>query len=285
VDLTHAFDRAATPAALTIAVSIALDGFKPYIWTEVLEPLLRYNEQGAVFTDLEFDGIRRLSGLFSEPSYAGIFCAGFSCYFFALAIERKNIWDLIKSFIMLACIVLTTSFIGACGVIIGAVLLLSRYGSPRQILRFGIPLIITAGLIAVVFIDMNFILTVYLDKFASASALNRFASDARSLEILTETSFLGVGMGSHRGSSLLFTLLANTGIIGTGLYLTCTGLLIGQKNLAVRGEIYGPLQLYCALLFLLLLIGNAEIGSPAYWVGLIALVSARPRESVRRFNV
>lgn len=51
----------------------------------------------------------------------------------------------------------------------------------------------------------------------------RSHADAQALSLLGQTWGLGAGMGSHRGSSYLFTLLANTGVVGTLLFLAAAG--------------------------------------------------------------
>jgi hypothetical protein len=51
----------------------------------------------------------------------------------------------------------------------------------------------------------------------------RGKSNIRAVEILKETSGLGVGMGSHRASSFFASILANTGIAG---FLLFTGMLV-----------------------------------------------------------
>jgi hypothetical protein len=51
----------------------------------------------------------------------------------------------------------------------------------------------------------------------------RSQADAQALVLLSQTWGLGAGMGSHRGSSYLFTLLGNTGVAGTLLFLVAIG--------------------------------------------------------------
>jgi hypothetical protein len=280
-NLCRLFHVGASTAAALIFVSILLDYTQADIWTSVLKEALRTNEAGAVFDDLAIGDIQRISGVFSEPSYAGIFSAALGTYFLSWYIERRQPLHLLITLAMLWCAVLTTSFLGFLGILAGGAMLLASYTRIVRALVLVLP-ILAVGV--AILSTTDFFAAVYLDKLESLSAFNRLASDLRSFEIVWESKLLGVGLGSHRASSLLSTVFATTGVLGGLLYLKCHFDLLHTPSLSTSARRVRPLRLYCGVVWVLLLMGNAEISSPLYWSGLIALAStwARPRRRARR---
>lgn len=280
-NLTRLFHQGALGAACLIFVSILLDLTQADVWTSFLKEALRTNEAGAVFDDLAIGDIQRISGVFSEPSYAGIFSSALGTYFLSCFIEQRKPLHLLITLAMVWCAVLTTSFLGFLGILAGGAMLLVSY---TRIVRALVVVLPVMALGVVILSTTDFFASVYLDKLESLSAFNRLASDMRSFEIVWESKFIGVGLGSHRASSLLSTVFASTGVLGGLLYLKCHfDFLYAQSKFTVAHRIR-PLRLYCGVVWLLLLMGNAEISSPLYWSGLIALAStlAMPRRrSVR----
>ena len=272
-DLSRSFRLAAVLAATCIALSIALDAMQAPIWKDVLSPLLRNNEQGAVFDDLTLGGRARLSGLFSEPSYAGIFSAALSGYFLATAIQGRSAFALLMAAVMGMCAVATTSFVGLIGLGAAALIALSGGRSSRRAFVALLVLSVLVIAVAAYLIGSEGLQEIYLDKFASLSALNRLTSDERSIEIFVETNFFGVGLGSHRASSLFSTLLATIGAFGTVVWLWFNWRLLKSSPLASQSGF--ALRVYSWTVFFCLLVGSAEPSSPMYWVGLIALATAR----------
>jgi hypothetical protein len=59
-----------------------------------------------------------------------------------------------------------------------------------------------------------------IDKSDTGSFIYRTTADLYSVLLTINTYGLGVGLGSNRPSSLLATVLSNTGVLGLGLFLT-----------------------------------------------------------------
>ncbi len=64
----------------------------------------------------------------------------------------------------------------------------------------------------------GFVAGIVADKSGSASQTSRQAADHASLNVLSRTDYLGAGLGSHRASSLVLTLLGTVGVLGTLLF-------------------------------------------------------------------
>ncbi|MBZ6383763.1 hypothetical protein [Sphingomonas sanguinis] len=268
-DLTRPFRYGALGAAGIIALSIFADWLQLSFWTNGLSDILRNNEAGAVFDNLILDNVRRISGSFSEPSYAGVFSSALSAYFLSRFLEEKRIVDLGAGLTMALCVILTTSLLGVVGLLVTAGLLVFRY-MRRYFLIFAALCVGAVGfylLHGIAAIDQ-----LYLNR-SGESTINRLTSDARSFEILSETNYLGLGLGSHRASSLFSTMLANTGLVGGLLYLAALLSLFLTRVPDDRVTTITPLRFFVLTAWTTILFGAPELSTPSLWTGVVAFVS------------
>ncbi|RAZ30716.1 hypothetical protein [Microbacterium sp. SMR1] len=174
----------------------------------------------------------RLRAQFAEPSQLGGFSLTATAYFVA----RMNVAQTVRAawaaglFAILAGVLLAASASGTA--VVGAVistagfLLLNlirfiRQPRPRRI-RVSSFLICLAAIVAVAAISLpllNYVLGTVDGKVGGASWVNRNASNLHGLQLVWETSLLGVGLGSNRASSLLVLLLSTIGVIGTACFV------------------------------------------------------------------
>ena len=94
----------------------------------------------------------------------------------------------------------------------------------------------------------------------------REKTNQRALEIVKETYGLGVGIGSHRASSFFAGLLANTGVLGFGLFMAMLGTLLWrywQAPALTDMQIFVATALPTATLAMGL--GIPDMNMPMYW--------------------
>lgn len=205
------------------------------------------NPSYAPRVDQELAGGLRVTGPFSEPSALAFQYAGFLFYAYRRFVVRRTTFSVL---LMLACIgvmllsksttalfVLAVFFIVA----LGPTLLNMLRGRMPQIRVTFAGVVITVILIgaaagAAIYAAENadfvndLIQALLVDKSQSSSFRERSGANLMALDILVRTGGLGIGIGSHKPSSLLLTLLSNTGIVGTGIF----GYFVIQLVMAVR---------------------------------------------------
>jgi len=235
----------------------------------------------------------RLSGTFYEPSVLGLYLVAAACYFGARLFRRSSSrYARLAAVAALALVGIEfvangsgTALLGLVIVIAAgaAVLLARQLRSPR----FGVsPLavILGTGVLAAGITQLPALYELTIGsaerKASSFSYLARSLANERSWEIFRETAGLGVGLGSHRPSSLFFLVLSCLGIVGTILFVA---LVIVALLAAARDRARTPAG--WALLGILVsgVIAVPDLSMPVIWIGLAACVvptvvaSARPQ--------
>ncbi|MDB5406167.1 MAG: hypothetical protein JWL84_1079 [Rhodospirillales bacterium] len=174
----------------------------------------------------------RVNGPFTEPSSCASYFAGFLFYawhrFLAL---RSPAWLAMT----LGCVVVillsksTTgiAMIGLFGILVAGrlivPLLTGKLRRPRLTWRgiAVIGLLIAAVAAGLVYAAANadfiskMLATLVFEKAQGSSYVERSGSNSMAVNILIETFGLGIGIGSHVASTILLTLLSNSGIPGT----------------------------------------------------------------------
>jgi hypothetical protein len=250
--------------------------------------------------DQTISSIGRVASTFTEPSLAGSFLAAFSIYLIELLLVKKTFPIGFLLILTILTLFLTTSTLGYTAFFL--VLLIKiffglfnlvRRGAlkKRNVLNVYIFFFALFVLLIVVFSSpfmQSILYEVIFNKSSSGSYLNRSASNEYSLILFFKTFGLGVGLGSHRPSSLLYFLLSNIGFIGTLLFLYVfvvfpvhTKIKISRfrestKSLindSVFNKMYtGYEQFYWAYLTYLisLFVANATIHESFMWITLMA---------------
>lgn len=182
-----------------------------------------------------FGEVPRVSGSFSEPSGLAYAYGGFLAYASACYLVDRRPRSLLLVLTAVAALAISTSttayaLLALWGVSAMMALPLMRLlggnrERPRQqSLRSGVAI---AALAAFTVIGVSWIAQNYSDdirviyessivgKTETGSYKSRTGADMMGLESFTATWGIGLGLGSHRPSSLPVTLLSNTGLIGT----------------------------------------------------------------------
>ncbi len=179
-------------------------------------------------------GLDRLNSLFIEPSFAGGVLAA---SFWMFAVQGR----MLSAVLCFLALVLTLSATGVVALCFGLAMCLQH----RKITAV---LIVAAVLLlaGVAFTDAGYyIQELIFNKLESDSASIRLRADLFTVQLLENTFGFGAGLGSHRPSSLLGSLLGNVGVPGLVLYMIFLALLIvstyrtagedvGKRNSGVR---------------------------------------------------
>lgn len=172
----------------------------------------------------------RVASTFTEPSLAGSFLAAFSMYLICSFTSKKNALILLLLTLSILTLVLTTSSLGYISFFIALLaktlfdfISVIRRGSLKKSTFSALYIFaFITVLLFVIFVSNSFLQEilseVIFNKSSSGSYLNREASNEYSLILFFKTFGLGVGLGSHRPSSLLYFLISNIGFFGTLLF-------------------------------------------------------------------
>ena len=230
----------------------------------------------------------RLSGTFYEPSVLGLYLVAAACHFGVKLFQpgaRARVGSLIALALVAIEFVANGSGTALLGLVIvaaigAAVLLVRQLRSPRFGVRPGAviaaTLVLAGGLTQ---LPLLYELTIGSAerKASSFSYLARSLANQRSWEIFQETAGLGVGLGSHRPSSLFFLVLSCLGLVGTILLVA---LVLVALRSASRTP--GAAPAGWALLGILVsgVIAVPDLSMPVIWVGLAVCLAGR--EAVAR---
>jgi hypothetical protein len=223
----------------------------------------------------------RLSGTFYEPSVLGLYLVAAASYF-GVKLLRPGARSRIAALIALVLVgiefVANGSGTALLGLVIvaatgAAVLLVRQLRSPRFAVRpwalITGTLVLAAGLTQ---LPVLYELTIGSAerKASSFSFLARGLANDRSWEIFLETFGLGVGLGSHRPSSLFFLVLSCLGFVGTVLLVA---LVIVALRAAARTPAAAPVG--WALLGILVsgVIAVPDLSMPVIWIGMAACLA------------
>ncbi len=187
----------------------------------------------------------RLSGTFYEPSVLGLYIVAAACYF-GVRLFRPGAAPRARLAAVVALVLVGIEFVANAsgtallGLVIvtavgAAVLLVRQLRSPR----FGIsPVMVVLGTAAlaagITQLPALYELTIgsVERKASSFSYLARGLANERSWEIFLETVGLGVGLGSHRPSSLFFLVLSCLGLVGTILLVALVVVALRRRSAA-----------------------------------------------------
>lgn len=265
------------------------------------DAFLHSNAFYAAAHEQSFGDIPRVSGPFSEPSGLAYAYGGFLAYASARYLDDRRAGSLLLVLIAVAALAISTSTTAyallavwmLCALVALPVLALSRLsdrsgllGSARKQGSGGgrnrlavIALVIAAilGGIWVVSSSSDAIRLVYESsiqgKAETGSYKSRTGADMMGLESFSATWGIGLGLGSHRPSTLPVTLLSNTGLVGTLAFLVFVMLCLYRPQM--RGSWpAGTRTLWPVRAFALGLLAAHLVSSPNFngqllWLALI----------------
>lgn len=212
------FDEKFMLKSFMIAIGIVLFvGFWEYLSKMGLCPIkfpseLIYNNIGysQAYNQNTTFGIKRMNSTFTEASVCGAFL---SASFWA-CISLRNKKANIMAVILLVALVCNFSGTGVMAMIAGAMIYILLSDKKKRV----IPLIIGC-LVLLIILNAIGMLDVFVEmitgKLTSTSGNVRMSANTYSLQLILKTFGLGVGLGSHKSTSLILNLLSVIGIPGT----------------------------------------------------------------------
>jgi hypothetical protein len=237
----------------------------------------------APLVEVEFV-LNRIGIPFSEPSYASAFMAAMSTGATAVALLGRR-WGLGAVAALLCGLGLVNTLgstgLATAGVALGVLSLWVIVGALRASINLSRRL--RAALLCGLFLlASTWGLQVYetsavrpnVEAMVQGLIVNkakqsdgvREKTNQRAMDILQETYGLGVGMGSHRASSFFASLLANTGVLGFGLFVA---MLISLLWRYWRAAHLSDMQIFVATALptatLAMGLGIPDLNMPMYW--------------------
>jgi hypothetical protein len=214
----------------------------------------------------------RLRGQYSEASHLGAFALAAAGYFGVMTVKARRTRTRVVSMAFgaaaLMCMVeagSATAFVGGALGCIGLMLIpvasFLRYGATAKVGAVVGFFLMAAALIAATPRILGWATDQVARKSGTMSMNTRSYTNGVALDVLRESWYVGVGLGSSRASSLLLMLLGTIGLVGTGLFL----LLLWQ---AVRGAYRGKASAAAAALTLFTaasFVSLADFASPIMW--------------------
>lgn len=205
------------------------------MWDLPLNLVLRtfiYNDVNNSDVIFNYKATARFYSTFMEPSYCGAFLVGlFALVSLRKEVNKKNI--LFEIFIIIS-IILTRSSTAYGGLAIMLVVLLF-VRAQKRVYKFILPALLFGGIIIVGF-NAELINEVILDKAESASYKVRENWNKAAIEAFQKYPLWGAGFRSLRASSLWYSMLGETGIIGTVAYVL---VLLYYASFIFFGKKYG----------------------------------------------
>lgn len=227
----------------------------------------------------------RLSGTFYEPSVLGLYLVAAACFFGARLLRtgapaRERMAAVAALALVAIELVANASGTALLGLVILAgaaavALLVRRLRRPglgvQPWLVVGATGALAAGLTQ---LPLLYELTIGQAerKASSFSYLARGLANERSWQLFLETGGLGIGLGSHRPSSLFFLVLSCLGAIGTILLIV---LVITALVTAARRPEGAASAWALAGVIVSGVVAVPDLSMPVIWIGLAACAAAR----------
>ena len=187
--------------------------------------------------------ILRVNGLFSEPSAVAYYFIAFLFFSWHVMLRRPMLSHSLLVFGCVATMLVSTS--STAFVLLGVFVLIVAPDIMKLTMRsaLGRGKLTVSGLAAIVALFVTFSAGIYvlqlyshevsdiwskmvLEKNETSSFEQRSGVDAMALEILSDTYGIGIGLRSHKPSSLAMTLLSNVGVVGTLLFIAVVSMAV-----------------------------------------------------------
>lgn len=210
----------------TILISVLIFSFVSLLWKFTNQ---FYNKLSLFFYNNDYYSItayyeNRLSGTFSEPSFAGLFIGTFMLAFLFSANNKVRFLGVILfflGFLNLSSTFLFVSFVS---------ILILMLGSRKIEFKFLFFIIGFLGILIFFIAFQEYFLSYINTKSTSESGNVRSAVNIHILNNILNSYFMGVGLGSERASSLILTMINNLGIILSGFLIYGIYFLLDKSN-------------------------------------------------------
>jgi hypothetical protein len=281
----HALIRGLVLAVMLVVCLGAYEQFAPHFkWPSTVTYWANNPGYSQVPVNALGFALNRVGVPFSEPSYASAFMAAISLGAIGVALLGKRWW--LGGAAAVICGLGLVNTLGSTGLVAAGVAFVvltlwvvvgALFGSASWSRRLRAAVLCGLFLLAsswgfrvyeasAVRPQVEAMVQVLIvDKAKTKDGL-REKTNLRAMEILQETYGLGVGMGSHRASSFFASLLANTGVLGFGLFVA---MLVSLLLRYWRAPHLSDMQIFVATALptatLAMGLGIPDLNMPMYW--------------------
>ncbi len=213
----------------------------------------------------------RPNGLFSEPSMEGVLFTGITLAALAKYFDGGKLWHFVVALFLTLLIRSGASLVALItGIVIFGLTRIQYRGSclgRSNVWRWA-KFVAIVSVVAVFLLlnrgTLDAISSSTINKEDTISFVIRIGNDFTALQVFSNTYGLGIGPGSLRASSLLTTLLATVGIVGTTLFACFIISLLRKWHGAWRWYLIGIL--------LTQVVGVPDIVFPVLWMSIWVMV-------------
>lgn len=230
--------------------------------------LFIYNDINNSDVIFNYKSLNRFYSTFMEPSYCGAYLVGM---FGLIMVRRKvNLCNILLGTLVALAIILTRSSTAYGGMaIIGCILLMTR--AKKKVFKLLIP-VFFLGMVYIAAYNMDLLNEVIFDKALTGSFRTRITLDRWAILTFRNSPLFGVGYRNFRASSLVFSLLAEVGILGFGLYLLLVAMVLkwammDKKNLIAKSRSFFVLGIIVCQF-----IGCPDLNFSPFWMAMYFLV-------------
>lgn len=265
-----------------VIIFVAVVGILQWLATMDILPIKRilkilfYNDDSMniYFNENDYYHNSRVYSTFMEPSYLAGFAVG--AFYYLLSLKEKWKSNTPLFIILLIEIVLSTSSTAyAAIVLVGVIFIVNA----RQISLTKKCTLVFCAVIAFAVLYLQYyelLEKVLFNKWNSNSGVARRIMDNEALNAFYSSKLLGVGYKCVRGSSVLYSMLGEIGIIGTVLYTTTNAALYIPiiNNRLIRSKLpnnYTAVLFGLLSAFVCLIIAVPDIDMCTYWFWMYCL--------------
>ena len=265
-----------------VIIFVAVVGILQWLATMDILPIKRilkilfYNDDSMniYFNENDYYHNSRVYSTFMEPSYLAGFAVG--AFYYLLSLKEKWKSNTPLFIILLIEIVLSTSSTAyAAIVLVGVIFIVNA----RQISLTKKCTLVFGAVIAFAVLYLQYyelLEKVLFNKWNSNSGVARRIMDNDALNAFYSSKLLGVGYKCVRGSSVLYSMLGEIGIIGTVLYTTTNAALYIPiiNNRLIRSKLpnnYTAVLFGLLSAFVCLIIAVPDIDMCTYWFWMYCL--------------
>lgn len=258
------------------------------MYIPVARPILKIlfyndNNEDVYFNFTDRGHNRRIYSTFMEPSYLAAFAVG-SFYFLLCFWERlrENLFLLLMLFIIIAVSLSSTAY-GAF-IITGSFFIIS---SKEIKIKWKLLIVFLAAGVALVFFTMFYDVldAVIFSKASTGSGVTRAGWNREAYAAFLSSPIIGIGYKAIRGSSIIYTLMGELGILGVVLYIVFNVSSVwrcifrGQHNKYSTGY-YGVLYAVLSS-FICMVIACPDLDLCSYWFWLYLLACYNGHELIK----
>lgn len=223
-----------------------------------------------------FEGYCRLCSTFMEPSYCAAFLIG--SFYAILAIgKRTRVDNVMLGFLLLEIILTQSTTAYVIFVVMGFTC--PFFGMGSRVLKLAVPVMVIIGIVMIV-APSYFNATIF-EKAVSGSALTRNLWNEGAWEAFVSSPMLGCGYKTNRASSLLLSILADTGIVGFLMYCGLITSVVLPAFWTTRTESQRASIVFVAAVVLCQFASCPDVDFCVFWFSLYLLACVTPLDAIQ----